>query len=237
MNIVDIVIIATIIICMMLGFVRGFLKQTVTFIGTILVVILAFIFKSPLSLIMYKNLPFFKFGGIFQNLTSLNILMYETLAFIIALVVLSIVLGVILKVTGLIEKALKATIILAIPSKILGMIVGFVQAIVIIYVSLFIVSLPIINLPYLSESKYANIILEKTPFLSSVTDGIVKTYDEISEFIDESSSLDSATKNRNMVDVMLKNGVTTPENIRYLVDKGKLEIYNVDELLEKYEEE
>lgn len=237
MNIVDIVIITIFAFGILTGFVRGFLKQTVTFLGTILVVILAFIFKNPLSLMMYKNLPFFKFGGLFQGLTSLNILMYETLAFIIALVILSIVLAVIIKITGVIEKLLKLTIILAIPSKILGMVVGFVQSLIIVYISLFIVSLPIINVPYLEDSKYAKLILEKTPFLSSVTDGLTSTYDEISQFIKDNSTIDSKIKNRNMVEIMLKNDVTTTESIKLLVDKNKIDIDNVEELLEKYKEE
>ena len=121
MNIVDILILVVLISGAFLGFARGFFKQTVMFVGTILVVLLSFIFKNPLSLIMYKNLPFFKFGG----LTSLNILLYETLAFIIALVVLSIVLFVIIKITGIVESVLKITVVLAIPSKILGLIVCY----------------------------------------------------------------------------------------------------------------
>ena len=88
MNIVDIIILVFIVLSAFVGFSRGFFKQTIMFVGTILVICLSFIFKNPLSLFMYKNLPFFKFGG----LTSLNILLYEILAFIILIVVLSIVL-------------------------------------------------------------------------------------------------------------------------------------------------
>ena len=70
MNIVDIIILVFIVLSAFVGFSRGFFKQTIMFVGTILVICLSFIFKNPLSLFMYKNLPFFKFGG----LTSLNIL-------------------------------------------------------------------------------------------------------------------------------------------------------------------
>ena len=72
MNIVDIIIIVVIILGALTGFIRGFFKETVMFLGTILVVVLAFILKNPLSVILYENLPFFGFGGI----TSLNILLY-----------------------------------------------------------------------------------------------------------------------------------------------------------------
>lgn len=58
MNIVDILILVVLISGAFLGFARGFFKQSVMFVGTILVVLLSFIFKNPLSLIMYKNLPY-----------------------------------------------------------------------------------------------------------------------------------------------------------------------------------
>lgn len=234
MNIVDIIILVFIVLSAFVGFSRGFFKQTIMFVGTILVICLSFIFKNPLSLFMYKNLPFFKFSG----LTSLNILLYEILAFIILIVVLSIVLVILVKITGIVEKILKATIILAIPSKLLGMLVGIIESIVILYFALFILSLPIIKVPYLNESKYAKIIMNKTPILSSVCDNIMKTFDEISEFTEENLKLnfDVNKANKDILEIILKNRVATSDNVRYLVEKDKIKIDNVNELLEMYEE-
>ena len=234
MNIVDIIILVFIVLSAFVGFSRGFFKQTIMFVGTILVICLSFIFKNPLSLFMYKNLPFFKFSG----LTSLNILLYEILAFIILIVVLSIVLVILVKITGIVEKILKVTIILAIPSKLLGMLVGIIESIVILYFALFILSLPIIKVPYLNESKYAKIIMDKTPILSSVCDNIMKTFDEISEFTEENLKLnfDVNKANKDILEIILKNRVATSDNVRYLVEKDKIKIDNVNELLEMYEE-
>ena len=234
MNIVDIIILVFIVLSAFVGFSRGFFKQTIMFVGTILVICLSFIFKNPLSLFMYKNLPFFKFSG----LTSLNILLYEILAFIILIVVLSIVLVILVKITGIVEKIHKATIILAIPSKLLGMLVGIIESIVILYFALFILSLPIIKVPYLNESKYAKIIMNKTPILSSVCDNIMKTFDEISEFTEENLKLnfDVNKANKDILEIILKNRVATSDNVRYLVEKDKIKIDNVNELLEMYEE-
>lgn len=234
MNIVDIVILVFIVLSAFVGFSRGFFKQTIMFVGTILVICLSFIFKNPLSLFMYKNLPFFKFSG----LTSLNILLYEMLAFIILIVVLSIILVILVKITGIVEKILKVTIILAIPSKLLGMLVGIIESIVILYFALFILSLPIIKVPYLNESKYAKIIMDKTPILSSACDNIMKTFDEISEFTEENLKLnfDVNKANKDILEIILKNRVATSDNVRYLVEKDKIKIDNVNELLEMYEE-
>lgn len=239
MNIVDIIIIVSIVLGVLIGFVRGFFKETVIFIGTILVVVLAFVLKNPLSLILYKNLPFFKFKGIFEGISTLNILMYEILAFIIALAILSIALTIIIKISGIIEKILKFTIVLALPSKLLGAIVGFIQSIVVLYVFLFLLSLPILRVPYIKDSKYAQMILEKTPVISKVTDGLVKTFNEISDFADKNikNNVDKRQTNREMLEIMLKNDVVTSENVKYLSDKGKIDIDNIDELLSKYKED
>ena len=239
MNIVDIIIIVSIVLCVLIGFVRGFFKETVIFIGTILVVVLAFVLKNPLSLILYKNLPFFKFKGIFEGISTLNILIYEILAFIIALAILSIALTIIIKISGIIEKILKLTIVLALPSKLLGAIVGFIQSIVVLYVFLFLLSLPILRVPYIKDSKYAQMILEKTPVISKVTDGLVKTFNEISDFADKNikNNVDKRQTNREMLEIMLKNDVVTSENVKYLSDKGKIDIDNIDELLSKYKED
>ena len=239
MNIVDIIIIVSIVLGVLIGFVRGFFKETVIFIGTILVVVLAFVLKNPLSLILYKNLPFFKFKGIFEGISTLNILIYEILAFIIALAILSIALTIIIKISGIIEKILKLTIVLALPSKLLGAIVGFIQSIVVLYVFLFLLSLPILRVPYIKDSKYAQMILEKTPVISKVTDGLVKTFNEISDFADKNikNNVDKRQTNREMLEIMLKNDVVTSENVKYLSDKGKIDIDNIDELLSKYNED
>lgn len=239
MNIVDIIIIVSIVLGVLIGFVRGFFKETVIFIGTILVVVLSFVLKNPLSLILYKNLPFFKFKGIFEGISTLNILIYEILAFIIALAILSIALTIIIKISGIIEKILKLTIVLALPSKLLGAIVGFIQSIVVLYVFLFLLSLPILRVPYIKDSKYAQMILEKTPVISKVTDGLVKTFNEISDFADKNikNNVDKRQTNREMLEIMLKNDVVTSENVKYLSDKGKIDIDNIDELLSKYKED
>lgn len=239
MNIVDIIIIVSIVLGVLIGFVRGFFKETVIFIGTILVVVLAFVLKNPLSLILYKNLPFFKFKGIFEGISTLNILIYEILAFIIAIAILSIALTIIIKISGIIEKILKLTIVLALPSKLLGAIVGFIQSIVVLYVFLFLLSLPILRVPYIKDSKYAQMILEKTPVISKVTDGLVKTFNEISDFADKNikNNVDKRQTNREMLEIMLKNDVVTSENVKYLSDKGKIDIDNIDELLSKYKED
>ena len=120
MVVVDIIILILLVLGAVAGFKAGVIKKLTDFVGMFVIVILSFYLKNFLSVIMYENLPFFNFGGLIKGIEVINILFYEVLAFIIVFLVLLFVLRVLLMVTGLIEKILRATIILSIPSKILG---------------------------------------------------------------------------------------------------------------------
>ena len=95
MNILDIGIVIFILFGAVLGFKRGLTNELVKTVGFIVVVILAYFLKNPLSVLMYEHLPFFEFG-ILKNVEILNILIYEALAFIICVIVLSIVLKILM---------------------------------------------------------------------------------------------------------------------------------------------
>ena len=146
MVIADAVIIGLMIFFGISGLKNGFFKQTVLTIGTILVFVLSYYFKDYLANFFSYNLPFFDFPGTFQGLEVVNIILYQMLAFLILVVLL--------KITGVFEKILKFTIILGIPSKILGFILGLVEGYVVIFVALFFLSQPAVNIPLLNESKY-----------------------------------------------------------------------------------
>lgn len=232
MNIVDVIILIALISGAITGFIRGFFKQTVIFVGTILVVVLSFILKNPLSLILYENLPFFQIGG----LTSLNILLYEALAFMICIAIFSMVLGIVIKISGIVETLLKVTVILALPSKLLGMIVGIIQFLVLIYVVLFIATIPVFDTPFVAESKYAQLILTKTPIMSDISNEAVGTFNEIKEFTTQKIDIKKVKEtNRNIMEIMLKNDIVTTESVLLLVEKEKIDIDNLDELIVKYE--
>ena len=63
----DIIIIMIILFGAIVGFKRGIIKQSVITVGMIFVLILSFILKNPVSSIMYEHLPFFSFGGLFDE--------------------------------------------------------------------------------------------------------------------------------------------------------------------------
>ena len=224
MALVDIIILILIALGAIGGFKAGVIKKTTDFVGTLIIVILAFYLKNYLSVIMYENLPFFDFGGLIKGVEVINILFYEVLAFIIVFALLLIILRLLLMITGLIEKILKATIILSIPSKILGIFVGMIEMYVYVFITLVFLSLPVFNISYVKESKIANFMLNDTPILSSMAEDIVGTYSEVYELIDNKANKTNEEVNTEILKVLFDKEVITKESARKLVDKNKLHL-------------
>ena len=155
------------------------------------------------------------------------------LAFVIIASVLMIVYNIILGITGLIEKALKATVILSIPSKILGFIVGLLEGYIWSYIILFIVTLPFFNIPLIHESKVASYILQETPVLSKYAEGTVTISTDVYNIVVEGKDKTNEELNAEALDLMLKHKVITVSSVEKLIDKNRIEVSD-REFLEKY---
>lgn len=235
MTIVDAVIIGLIIALAMTGLKNGFFKQTVLTIGTILVFVIAYKFKDVIANFLSFNLPFFKFKGVFLGLDTVNIIMYQMISFLILVLLLSAVLTIILKITGVFEKILRFTIILGIPSKILGFIVGLIEAYVIVFIALFFLSQPAVEFDILKESKYAPVILESSPVLSKTVKSTNDTINEMYILVDDYIKDKNADKfNKNSINIMLKNKLITVDYVEKLREKGKINISGLDNVLNNY---
>lgn len=232
-NIVDAIIFLIILLGGLIGFKEGAIKRLTSIVGLIIVVVLSFILKNNLSVFFYENLPFFDFWGVFKGVQVLNIVFYEMLAFLIIASVLTIVYRVILGITGIIEKILKATVILSIPSKILGFFVGLIENYIWVYIALFILTLPIINFKMLYESKTAMFIMEKTPILSKYTDKTLVIYNDLYEIIDNKESKTNEQINKESLELMLKHEIITKESAEKLIRKNKVNIED-DSFLNNY---
>ena len=224
MNIIDIVIIIVLVFGFILGFLRGFTKELVNFLGLFVVLILSFILKNPISIFLYKNLPFLNFEGIFKDVTVLNILLYETIAFIFVFAVLFVIFKILLFGTKIFEKILKMTIILGIPSKILGGILGIVENWIYVFIVLYLLKLPMFDMNLINKSNMAGIVYNHTPVLNVVCDKTLSIVDEISKLKEEYKTTNDSKKfNQKVLNSMIEKGVITRENAQYLIDKKKIE--------------
>lgn len=238
MNVIDIAILILLAFGALVGFKRGFTKELVSFVGFILVAILSFALKDTVSVWLYQVMPFFNFGGIFKGVTALNIIVYEVIAFLVVFAILMIIFKLVLFATGIIEKIFDLTIVLGIFSKFLGAIVGVVEYFVIIFIVLYVASLPFFNFDILNESKLRGPILNNTPILSGMVDKSIQVLNEFAELKDKYETSGSANEfNREALDLFLEYKIISVENVELLVEKDKLSIDRIDELLDKYREE
>ncbi len=235
MQLVDVIILLLLGLGSVIGFKRGFFKQTVMSIGIILVIVLAFILKNPVSTFMYEKLPFFNFDGLFAGVTSLNIILYEVIAFIIVASILMIIFRILVFFTSFFEKILNFTIFLGIPSKIMGAVMGVIEAYVWLFITIYILSLPVFNIAFINKSNYKDSILEKTPIISKYADKTVIAFNEIYSLKEEFvNATDSNELNLRVIDVLLKNRIVTVDSVDNLYAKGKLKVSGINPILDKY---
>lgn len=223
LDIVSIVIIAFFVVGAVIGFDRGFTRQLLSLVGIFAVVILAFMFKNPISVFLYTHLPFITFIKILRDVPVLNILVYEVIAFLILFSVLVFILRLLALLSSLFEKLLNFTVILGIPSKILGAALGILEAFIYVFASLYILKLPIFEQKYIDKSKLANNILSSTPILTKICDDTLNTFNEIKELKDEYPVIEDKIEfNQKIFNIMIKDKIITKENAELLIEQKKL---------------
>lgn len=224
MNIIDVSIVLLLLLGGVLGFKAGAIKKLTSFLGLFIVIILSFYLKNYLSVLLYENLPFFDFWGVIKGVGVVNILLYEIVSFVIIFALLMFLLRVLIVISGLFEKLLKATIFLSIPSKIAGIFVGFVEAYVYIFIALFVFSLPVFSVGLLTDSKLAGKILNETPILSPIADKTLSTYREIYNIIDNRGNKTNEQLNEEALIFMLENNIITVESANKLIEQNKIRV-------------
>ena len=239
MTAIDIVIILLLVMFGVVGWKQGVIKEAVQFIGMIIILVISFIFKGELGNLFCKWLPFFNFNGSpIEGMTTLNILLYQILGFVIIFTVLYAIYNIILKISGIFQKLVNWTIILLIPSKIGGLILGLLEGYVLIFVILLIITgLPASYTSNFTNSSLVKTIVYKTPILSSASKDVTNSMKDVYELVDEVAQKKITTNEANLktVDVMLKYDLVTPKTVEQLVILDKLKgIKGINKVIDKY---
>ncbi len=223
MNIVDAIIILMILFGGVVGLKKGFTRQLVDTVGIIAVIVISFMLKGVVSEFLYKFMPFFNFSNRFAGITSMNILLYEIVSFVLIFAVLSTLLGVLKKTTSLFEKMLNATIILGIPSKILGFFVGLINNFIISFIVLYVLSLPVFGLNLVTESQVTQKILNSTPVLSNICNDSLEVFNEMSKLMDEyKTNPKRADLNQRTINLLIEYDIIEKDTVNKLIKNGKL---------------
>ena len=233
LNIFDIGIVLILIGIIIGGWKQGVVKETVSFVGIIVVFFLAWLLKGIVGNFLCAILPFFEFDG----LVSLNILIYHAIAFILLVSLLMGLYRLLLKLSNGLQKLINYTIILIIPSKIAGAIIGFIEGWIKVFIILILLLVPLKDFDQFKDSKLNNIVLFHTPVLSDTvkpfTKGVVEIYDVSSKISLKEIEMNEA--NLESINIMLKYKLIDKETIEKLIELNKLDkIKNIESILTNY---
>ncbi len=238
MTIVDSILILFLLLGAVLGFKKGAIKSLVALIGTVVVVVVAYYLKNPVAELLLDYCPFLKFGGAWTGLVTLNILLYEAIAYLLVFVVLSSILSLLIKVSGILETILKMTIILGIPSKIIGAVLGFLEALVFSFIVLFVLLQFNATSKMVSDSTLARSIIDKTPIIGHMVNDTYKAIQDINKLQDKyKNDSNKDAYNAEILTIMLKYEVVTPEVTQKLINNKKLDFAGAQSVLNSYKED
>lgn len=235
MNIVDYITIIFLLLFALKGFKSGLLPSIVNLASSFLVFVIAFYLKTPISTILYENLPFLNFGGIFKGVIAINILFYEGIAYVVAIGILFIVFALLKKVSKLVQNILNITLFLTIPFKIVGALVGIIEGLLYAFILLYIASVINTTVPYVNSSKYASKILTDIPVVNDITGNLTRSTKEVYDSIVNNQS-NTNKANLDSVNILMKYDILNYESAKKLYEDGKLNIDGVEEIIEEYKE-
>lgn len=227
MNIVDIGMLILVALCALKGYKSGVLKSLVSLAAFVVSAIIAYSFKGYLANFLSDILPFYNFGGTFEGITSISILFYHGLSFIVLFIISYSILNILIIFAGFLDKILKATIVLYLPSKILGAIVGFIEGMMISFVIIFTMAQLPFTQEYVIESSYGYTILNRMPIIRTVLADCTVISSEIAEII-VSSDKDSEEMQTQVLNVFIKYKLVEPETINKYIEEGKLNLQGVE---------
>ena len=243
MNIIDVIVIFTIVFSGLIGMKKGFVKSLVSFIGIIIVFVLSFTMKDKIADWMCLNLPFFNFSGSFKGATILNVIIYQAVAFMAIFSILMAAYHLIVKISGLAEWLLKLSIIGIIPTKIGGLIVGLLKGILVSLIAIVILSLPALKLGFIDgtnlvkDSAIRNYLYNISPIVGNVTRDLNNSVEEILDLKEKFKTEDDKEDfNLSSLDIMLKHKIIKTSLAEKLVnsDKLKIDTNKALEIINKY---
>ena len=130
------------------------------------------------------------------------------------------------------------TIILGIPSKIIGAVLGFLEALVFSFIVLFILLQFNATSKMVSDSTLARSIIDKTPIIGHMVNDTYKAIQDINKLQDKyKNDNNKDAYNAEILTIMLKYEVVTPEVTQKLINNKKLDFAGAQSVLNSYKED
>lgn len=192
--ILSIIIVMFIALGTIVGVKRGFLYQLIKMLSNIIVFVVALLLKNTVADILINHFDIINIDK------SISIIFYRAISFILICFILKLIITLVLKITRIIEKVLEATIILAIPSKVLGGILGFIEYYIYAFIILLVLSIPVFNID-VYKSDIAKFILKETPLISKRVD--ISLFEELKREYDKGTN----AKEEEYIKILKEHGI------------------------------
>ena len=124
----------------------------------------------------------------------------------------------IINVSKTINNFINGTIILKLPSKILGSIVGFIKGYIFVFIGMIIVFIALHSDPLYQESKIGKYILHKTPIVSKSTGNVTES---LQELVNITNGLKDKTINKTEANIKILKTLTKYK----IIDKSTIQEY------------
>ncbi len=219
MILIDVGIILILLMCMIVGWKHGVIREAVGLVGIILVLIISYYAKGFLGNLMCQYLPFMNLEGSLKDMPAFNIFIYQAIAFLIVFSILLGVYEILIKISKWIQKIVNLTIILWLPSKLAGAVIGFMKGWLLLFVILLVISIPIKNVSFYEESTLTRKIVYQTPILRNITSPFLSGLEDVYGLVKEPNR---KNKNQKAIDIMLKYNIVDENTIRVLKEKKKI---------------
>ena len=141
------------------------------------------------------------------------------------------------KISNGLQKIVNATIILILPSKVLGGIIGFIEGWITLFIILLALLVPLKDFDQYKNSELTNFILFNSPVLSNAvkpfTKGVIEIYDVSSKISLKEMNTNEA--NLESINIMLKYKLVDRNTVEELVKLHKLDnVKNLEKILNNY---
>lgn len=237
MSLLDMILILFFLMFIVVGFKNGVIREMASLLGVIIVFFLAYTLKGFVGDLFCMIFPFFSFSGVLEGISAINILFYQMIAFLLLFSILLGIYGIVFKISKVLQKIVNFTIILWLPSKLLGGVIGAVKGYFVILVGLLVFIVPFQNSEFFKESKISSWILYQTPFVSHYTKEFTSSVEEIYQLGEEvtKKSITKEEANLKTLDLLLKYKMVSKSTVEKLIKAHKLDsISNYESVLAKY---
>lgn len=225
MEYIDLGLLIILVISTLAGYKAGVIKSSVRILALLISAFIAYMFKGYAAEFLIDLMPFVDFGGIFEGITSMNILFYHGVSFLVIFIILYSILNIFIIFAGFLDKILKMTIILYLPDKILGAIIGFVQGTMISFIIIFVLAQVPYTQEYVINSTYGYQILNRTPIIRTVLADCTVISGEIADIIVNVDTTDEdyvADTQVSIMNIFIKYGLISSETAQELIDDEKV---------------